>query len=119
IDHLLSFILFVVMAGELVFVPQAAAPTLFLLVVVRFVGFITRFSGHMVQPKRLFLRAPPGPPSIQQGGPPPFAASARAIPRFRRRSLRPGYRRSPPPRRWRRCRRTRPPRREARRPCRG
>jgi hypothetical protein len=70
IDHLLSFILFVVMAGELVFVPQAATPTLFLLVVLGFVDFITGLSVHMVQPKLVFERAQQAPPSMQQAGPP-------------------------------------------------
>lgn len=66
IDHLLSFILFVVMAGELVFVPQAATPTLFLLVVLGFVDFITGLSVHMVQPKLVFERAQQAPPPVEQ-----------------------------------------------------
>jgi hypothetical protein len=40
IDHVLSFLLFVGMAGELVLVPQAATPTLLLLTVLSFVDVI-------------------------------------------------------------------------------
>jgi hypothetical protein len=61
IDHVLSFILFIAMAGELVFVPRAASPTLFLLVVLGFVDLIAGLSMRMVQPKIMYERAaPPG-----------------------------------------------------------
>jgi hypothetical protein len=49
------------MAGELVFVPRAASPTLFLLAVLGFVDFITGLSVHMVQPKLVFERAEQAP----------------------------------------------------------
>src|SRR5262249_1847875 len=70
IDHLLSLILFIAMAGELVFVPRAASPTLFLLAVLGLVDFITGLSVHMVQPKAVFervQRAPP-PPLQEESG---------------------------------------------------
>ena len=66
IDHLLSLILFIAMAGELVFVPRAASPTLFLLAVLGFVDFITGLSVHMVQPKAVFERAQRAPPPLQE-----------------------------------------------------
>jgi len=50
----------------LVFVPQAASPTLFLLVVLGFVDFITGLSVHMVQPKLVFERAQQAPPPVEQ-----------------------------------------------------
>jgi len=62
IDHVLSFILFIVMAYELVFVPRAASPTLFLLVVLGFVDLIAGLSMRMVQPKIMYERAAPPPP---------------------------------------------------------
>ena len=43
-DHLLSFILFIAMASELVLVPRAATPTLLLLTVLGFVDVITGLS---------------------------------------------------------------------------
>ena len=43
-DHVLSFILFVAMAGELVLVPRAATPTLLLLTVLGFVDLIAGVS---------------------------------------------------------------------------
>src|SRR6266496_3233247 len=61
IDHVLALILFIAMACELVFVPRAAAPTLFLLAVLGFVDFITGLSVHMVQPKLVFERAEQAP----------------------------------------------------------
>jgi hypothetical protein len=70
IDHALAFILFVVMACELVFVPQAASPTLFLLVVLGFVDFITGLSVHMVQPKLVFERTAQAPPPVGQASGP-------------------------------------------------
>jgi hypothetical protein len=68
IDHLLSLILFIAMAGELVFVPRAASPTLFLLAVLGFVDFITSLSVHMVQPKAVFERAQRAPPLQEESG---------------------------------------------------
>jgi len=47
-------------------VPQAASPTLFLLVVLGFVDFITGLSVHMVQPKLVFERAQQAPPPVEQ-----------------------------------------------------
>jgi len=70
IDHVLSFILFVAMACELVFVPRAASPTLFLLVVLGFVDFITGLSVHMVQPKLVFERTQRAARPVQASGPP-------------------------------------------------
>jgi len=61
IDHVLALILFIAMACELVFVPRAASPTLFLLAVLGFVDFITGLSVHMVQPKLVFERAEQAP----------------------------------------------------------
>ena len=66
IDHLLAFIVFIAMACELVFVPRAASPTLFLLVVLGFVDFITGLSVHMVQPKLVFERTAQAPPPVGQ-----------------------------------------------------
>ncbi len=43
-DHVLSFILLVAMAAELVLVPRAATSTLFLLTVLAFVDLITGLS---------------------------------------------------------------------------
>ena len=43
-DHVLSFILFIAMAGELVLVPRVATPTLLLLTVLSFVDVITGVS---------------------------------------------------------------------------
>jgi len=43
-DHLLAFIVFIAMAGELVLLPGAATPTLLLLTVLGFVDVITGFS---------------------------------------------------------------------------
>ena len=70
IDHVLVFILFIAMAGELVFVPRAASPTLFLLVVLGFVDFITGLSVHMVQPKLVFERTAQAPPPVGQASGP-------------------------------------------------
>jgi hypothetical protein len=47
VDHLLSFIVFVVMAAELVLVPRAATPTLLLLTVL---GFVDVISGLSIRP---------------------------------------------------------------------
>jgi hypothetical protein len=58
-DHLLSFILFLAMAAELVFVPQATSPTLLLLTVLGFVDFITGISVRLAQPRVVFERVPP------------------------------------------------------------
>jgi hypothetical protein len=64
-DHLLSFILFLVMAGELVFVPRATSATLLLLIVLGFVDFITGISVRLAQPKVVFERATPAQPAHQ------------------------------------------------------
>ena len=50
-DHVLSFLLFVGMVAELVFLPQAATPTLLLLTVLSFVDLITGFSARALQHK--------------------------------------------------------------------
>lgn len=68
IDHALAFILFIAMACELVFVPRAASPTLFLLVVLGFVDLIAGLSMRMVQPKIMYERAAPPPPLGQASG---------------------------------------------------
>jgi hypothetical protein len=47
IDHVLALILFIAMACELVLVPRAASPTLFLLVVLGFVDVIAGLSIRM------------------------------------------------------------------------
>jgi hypothetical protein len=47
VDHLPSFIVFVVMAAELVLVPRAATPTLLLLTVL---GFVDVISGLSIRP---------------------------------------------------------------------
>lgn len=47
VDHLLSFIVFVAMAAELVLVPRAATPTLLLLTVL---GFVDVISGLSIRP---------------------------------------------------------------------
>jgi len=62
VDHLLSFILFLVMAGELVFVPRA---TLLLLAVLGFVDFITGISVRLAQPRIRFERMTPAQPVHQ------------------------------------------------------
>jgi hypothetical protein len=64
-DHVLSFVLFVVIAGELVFVPRATSSTLLLLTVLSFVDVITGFSIRLVQPKIVFERPVPVPPAHQ------------------------------------------------------
>jgi hypothetical protein len=64
-DHLLSFILFLVMAGELVFVPRATSPTLLLLTVLGFVDFITGISVRLAQPRIRFERMTPAQPAHQ------------------------------------------------------
>src|SRR5262245_14588122 len=68
IDHLLSLILFIAMACELVFVPRAASPTLFLLAVLGFVDFITARSVLLVQPTALFERCQRAPPLQEESG---------------------------------------------------
>ena len=65
VDHLLSFILFLVMAGELVFVPRATSPTLLLLAVLGFVDFITGISVRLAQPRIRFERMTPAQPVPQ------------------------------------------------------
>jgi len=70
IAHALAFILCIAMACELVFVPRAASPTLFLLVVLGFVDFITGLSVHMVQPKLVFERTAQAPPPVGQASGP-------------------------------------------------
>ena len=49
IDHALAFILFIAMACELVFVPRAASPTLFLLIVL---GFVDVIAGPSIRMRR-------------------------------------------------------------------
>jgi len=49
VDHLLSFILFVAMAAELLLVPRAASSTLLLLSVISFVDVLT---GISIRPAR-------------------------------------------------------------------
>ena len=56
IDHVLAFILFIAMAGELVFVPRAASPTLLLLAVLGFVDFIAGVSIRPAQSKIVLER---------------------------------------------------------------
>jgi hypothetical protein len=66
-DHVLSFILFLAMAGELMFVPRATSSTLLLLTVLGFVDVITGFSMRLVQPKVVFERpSEVPPPSVRQ-----------------------------------------------------
>jgi len=60
-DHVLSFILFVAMAAELMFVPRAMSSTLLLLAVLGFVDFIAGISIRLAQPKIVFERAGPAP----------------------------------------------------------
>jgi len=48
-DHVLSFLLFIGMVAELVFVPQAATPTLLLLTVLSFVDVL---AGISIRPAR-------------------------------------------------------------------
>src|SRR5262249_25255400 len=70
IDHLLSLILFIAMAGELVFVPRAASPTLFLLAVLGFLAFTAGLRAHRVRQRALFKggeRAPPRPLGQESG----------------------------------------------------
>ncbi len=64
-DHVLSFILFVAMAAELMFVPRAMSSTLLLLAVLGFVDFIAGISIRLAQPKIVFERAAPPPPVHQ------------------------------------------------------
>jgi len=64
-DHLLSFILFLAMAAELLFVPRAASPTLLLLTVLGFVDFITGISVRLAQPRIRFERMTPAQPAHQ------------------------------------------------------
>ena len=68
VDHLLSFILFLVMAGELVFVPRATSPTLLLLAVLGFVNVITGLSIRL--PKIVLERTDQAPASLWQFLPP-------------------------------------------------
>src|SRR5262249_18393671 len=70
IDHLLSLILFIAMAGELGSVPRAASPPLFRLALLGLVDFIPGLSVHMGQPKAVFERAEraPPPPLGQESG---------------------------------------------------
>jgi hypothetical protein len=66
-DHVLSLILFLAMAGELMFVPRATSSTLLLLTVLGFVDVITGFSMRLVQPKVIFERpSEVPPPSVRQ-----------------------------------------------------
>lgn len=67
LDHVLSLIVFLVMAGELVFVPRAASATLWLLVVLGFVDFIAGLSIRLAQPKLVFERPAPAQ-SVHQAG---------------------------------------------------
>src|SRR5262245_42569013 len=60
-DHVLSFILFVAMAAELMLVPRAMSSTLLLLAVLGFVDFIAGVSIRLAQPKIVFERAAPAP----------------------------------------------------------
>ena len=65
VDHLLSLILFLAMAGELLFVPRATSSTLLLLTVLGFVDFIAGLSVRFAQPKIVFERAAPAQPVHQ------------------------------------------------------
>jgi hypothetical protein len=51
VDHVLSLILFLVMVGELMFVPRATSATLLLLTVLGFVDFVAGLSVRFAQPK--------------------------------------------------------------------
>lgn len=66
-DHVLSFILFVAMVAELMFVPRAMSSTLLLLAVLGFVDFIAGVSVRLAQPKMVFERAPLVQPAHQSG----------------------------------------------------
>jgi hypothetical protein len=57
-DHILSFILFIAMVGELIFVPRAATPTLFLLAVLGFVDVITGASLSKRPQREIVLEGP-------------------------------------------------------------
>ena len=70
IDHVLAFILFIAMAGELVFVPRAASPTLLLLAVLGFVDFIAGVSIRLAQSKIVLERTDQAPTSLWQFLPP-------------------------------------------------
>src|SRR5258708_21300977 len=61
-DHVLSFILFVAMVAELMFVPRAMSSTLLLPAVLAFVDFIAGVSARLPQPRRAFHRPPLVPP---------------------------------------------------------
>jgi ABC-type uncharacterized transport system permease subunit len=65
VDHLLSLILFLAMAGELLFVPRATSSTLLLLTVLGFVDFIAGLSVRLAQPRVIFERAAPAQPVHQ------------------------------------------------------
>jgi hypothetical protein len=65
VDHVLSLILFLAMAGELLFVPRAASATLLLLTVLGFVDFIAGLSVRFAQPKIVFERAAAAQPAHQ------------------------------------------------------
>ncbi|MFL6833993.1 MAG: hypothetical protein ACJ8F0_15525 [Xanthobacteraceae bacterium] len=65
VDHVLSLILFLAMAGELLFVPRAASATLLLLTVLGFVDFIAGLSVRFAQPKVVFERVTPAQPAHQ------------------------------------------------------
>jgi len=67
-DHVLAFILFAAMAGELVFVPRATSPTLLLLAVLGFVNVITGLSIRL--PKIVLERTDQAPASLWQFLPP-------------------------------------------------
>jgi hypothetical protein len=63
-DHVLSFLLFLAMAAELVLVPPAASPTLVLLAVLAFVDVITGISvsARRKQPEIVLEAADQAPP---------------------------------------------------------
>ena len=63
-EHVLAFILFAAMAGELVFVPRATSPTLLLLAVLGFVNVITGLSIRL--PKIVLERTDQAPASSWQ-----------------------------------------------------
>jgi ABC-type uncharacterized transport system permease subunit len=65
VDHVLSLILFLVMVGELLFVPRATSATLLLLTVLGFVDFIAGLSVQFAQPKVVFERVIPAQPAHQ------------------------------------------------------
>ena len=60
IDHMLSFVLFIVMAGEFMIVPRAATSTFLLLARDRFVDVVGGFSVSIRTAQRDYRRRRPG-----------------------------------------------------------